>query len=186
MSLEQCNIAVQTVLPNSLIPAGTSLAVFARSLGAAITVGIGQNVFIQRLNAGLTSSLPELDPSIVTSVVSGSGATSLISNVQNATGGNDAIVNTVVQVYNDALTDSFYVAVALASLTLLPALGVEWKSTKKEQARRKQEEADEKEKKEAEKKVEAEKDGEVNSHPGEKDVEAETQDSVKDGESRDD
>ncbi|KAF2173022.1 hypothetical protein M409DRAFT_62654 [Zasmidium cellare ATCC 36951] len=137
MSLEQCNIAVQTVLPNSLIPAGTSLAVFARSLGSAITVGIAQNVFIQQLDSGLISSLPELDPSVVTGVLGGSGATDLIRNVQSATGGNETIVQTVLEVYNDALTDSFYVAVALACLTLLPALGVEWKTEmeEKEKAR---------------------------------------------------
>lgn len=160
VSLEQCNVAVQTVLPDNLIPAGTSLAVFARSLGAAVTVGIGQNVFIQQLQSGLTSSLPNLDPSVVTGVLGGSGATNLVDNVRKATNGNEGIVNMVLKVYNSALTDSFYVAVVLACLTLLPTLGVEWKSTKKEQKKKQEAEEERKKQESDEKEAEDENQGE--------------------------
>ena len=91
MSLEQCNIAVQTVLPDDKIPAGISLTVLARSIGGSLAIAISQNVFEQKLRQGLSKSLPDLDPSIV----SGSGATNLISNVQSAVGGNQAVVQMV-------------------------------------------------------------------------------------------
>lgn len=72
--------------------------------------------------------MPDLDPSIV----SGSGATNLITNVQNAVGGDQAIVKIVLSVYNDAVVKVFLVALILSAMTLPFALLVEWKSVKKE------------------------------------------------------
>lgn len=46
-SLEQCNIAVQTVLPKEKISAGISLIVFTRALGGAIGSSVGENVSLQ-------------------------------------------------------------------------------------------------------------------------------------------
>ncbi|EME50120.1 hypothetical protein DOTSEDRAFT_59249 [Dothistroma septosporum NZE10] len=132
LSLEQTNIAVQTVLAEKDIPAGTSLMVFARSLGGALAVGIGQTVFEQRLRGLLRSGVPELGTEVVNQLVSGSGATDLVRNVQMAVGGNQGIVKTVIGLYNTALTNSFYVAVAFSALTILPCLGIEWRSVKKE------------------------------------------------------
>lgn len=45
-SLEQCSIAVQTVLPKEKVSAGISLIVFARALGGAIGSSVGENVSI--------------------------------------------------------------------------------------------------------------------------------------------
>ena len=128
MSLEQCNIAVQTVLPDDKIPAGVSLMVFTRSLGGALSASVGQNVLEQQLRAGLSLALPNLNANIV----SGSGATDLISNVRAAAGGDEGVVQTVLAIYNHALTRVFLVAAILGCLTLVPAFAVEWKSVKKE------------------------------------------------------
>jgi hypothetical protein len=86
-------------------------------------------VFEQRLRTLLSEKIPTLDPSIVTTT---SGATNLISNVRAATDGNDSIVRSVLEVYNQAITNSFYAAAAFGGLTLVFALAVEWKSVKEE------------------------------------------------------
>ncbi|KAF2758755.1 putative efflux pump antibiotic resistance protein [Pseudovirgaria hyperparasitica] len=128
MSMEQCNVAIQTVLPQERIPAGTSLAVFARSFGGSLGAAIGQNVFEKRLNENLANVLPNLDKSIV----SGSGATNLIANVQAISGGDQGLVGQVLELYNNGITQAFLAALILAAMSLLPALLVEWKNVKKE------------------------------------------------------
>jgi hypothetical protein len=138
MSLELCQIACQTVLPESKIPSVISLNVFTRSLGGAVSVSIAQNIFLQKLKENLQSVVPELD----TEVISGSGATDLIANVQNATGGNEMIVREVVGLYNAALVKVFLVTVVFAAITFVAALGVEWKSVKKEKKQKAKEDVE--------------------------------------------
>jgi hypothetical protein len=96
MSLEQCNIAIQTVLPKEQIPAGTSLSILVRSLGGAISVAICQTVFEQKLNKNLENALPGIDASLI----SESGATTLVTNVHAALG-DSAMVNVVIGLYNE-------------------------------------------------------------------------------------
>ena len=146
MSLEQCNIAVQAVLPKDKIPAGTSLTIFARALGGALATPISQNIFERNLKSGLTRVLPHLN----VDMVSGTGATDLISKVQKLAGGDPGIVEKVLEVYNHAVTRTFLVALVLGCLTILPAVGMEWRSVKAN--KKKDEESNSKEKKsEAEK-----------------------------------
>ena len=140
MSIEQCNIAVQTVLPEDKVPAGISLNVFARSLGGTISLAIAQNVFEQKLRKNISGALPNFD----SSVISESGATNLVSNVRNATGGNQAEVQEVIQLYNNAVVRVFLVSLILAVISFIAALPVEWKSVKKEKKERKKDELNEK------------------------------------------
>ena len=128
MSLEQCNIAIQTVLPKEQIPAGISLGLLARSLSGSISVAICQNVFEQKLRANLAEILPNADLSIV----SGSGVTTLIANVQATAGGSLIDVQNIIKLYNEAVVQTFLVALILAAATLPAGLLVEWKSVKNE------------------------------------------------------
>ena len=73
IGLELPNIAVQTVLSEENVSIGTSLVVFARSLGGAIFVTVGQNIFSNRIISGMLSRVPALDPSVIL----GTGATKL-------------------------------------------------------------------------------------------------------------
>lgn len=128
MSLEQCNIAIQTVLPREKIPAGTSLIILVRSLGGSIAIAICQTVFEQKLRKNLADILPGADLSII----GGSGANTLVPNAQAELGGDKAAVQEVLDLYNNALVQAFLVALILGALTLPAALLVEWKSVKKE------------------------------------------------------
>ena len=129
MSLEQSNLAIQSSLPPHQIPAGISLAIFTRGLGGALAISIAQNVFESNLKSNLHDILPDLD----TKVITGSGATDLISNIRALVGGDEEMVSRIVGLYNGAVVKCFMVALILASLTLPAGLLVEWKSVKRKE-----------------------------------------------------
>ncbi|KAJ7886158.1 DHA14-like major facilitator [Mycena olivaceomarginata] len=118
--MQQPIIAAQTVLSLEDIPTGTSLVMFAQTLGGALFVSVGQNVFTNKLKDGLASQVPSLNPAIVLSA----GATSLRDSVD------PQFLPAVISAYNDALVSAFYVSVAMACLSLIGALAIEWKSVK--------------------------------------------------------
>ncbi|THW29062.1 MFS transporter [Aureobasidium pullulans] len=120
MGMQQILIAVQTVLPAADIPTGTAIVMFFQTLGGALFISVGQNVFTNKLVSGLKAAVPDLDPAIVLST----GATELKSAI------GEQYRDGVLQAYNDALTNSYYVAVALATLSIIGSAAVEWKSVK--------------------------------------------------------
>lgn len=120
LGMQQPLIAVQAVLPAADVPIGTAIIMFTQTLGGALFVSVGQNVFENRLLKGLQKSVPDLNPALV---VSG-GATSLVTSVPAAD------LAKVLVAYNDTLTQVFYVAVAMAALSLIGSLAMEWKSVK--------------------------------------------------------
>lgn len=93
---------------------------FCLSLGGALFIAVGQSIFTNRLSTNLATNVPILNPSIVLK----SGATSLRNAV-----GSDSLEGVLIA-YNDALTHAYYVSVAIASLSIIGALGMEWKSIK--------------------------------------------------------
>ncbi|KAI9781425.1 MAG: hypothetical protein M1839_006019 [Geoglossum umbratile] len=120
MGMQQPLMAVQTVLDITDIPIGTSVIIFAQTLGAALFVSVGQNVLTNRLVSGLIKAVPNLDPSIVLQT----GATSLKEVVD------PKYLSGVVFAYNRAIAQTFYVVTAMGCLTLIGSLGIEWKSVK--------------------------------------------------------
>ncbi|OQE40846.1 hypothetical protein PENCOP_c005G03415 [Penicillium coprophilum] len=127
IGIELANIAVQTVLSEKDVSIGTSLVVFARSLGGAIFVSVGQNIFSNHVVAGMRAQVPEIDPSVVLQ----SGATDLQRTVMQAASGQaDDVVTRVLEIYNDAIIQTFVVALALACVSIVGAVGVEWLSVK--------------------------------------------------------
>jgi hypothetical protein len=92
MGMQQPLIRAQTVLRLQDVPVGSSLLVLMQSLGGCIFLAVANDVFINRLISGLTA-VPGIDPRIVLSA----GAMNL--NFGPA----------VEMVYNDALTQTYYV-----------------------------------------------------------------------------
>ena len=93
---------------------------FCSTLGGALFIAVGQNIFTNRLSTNLATDVPILNPSIVLNT----GATSLRDAVGSAS------LEGVLKAYNDALTHTYYVSVAVACLSIIGALGMEWKSVK--------------------------------------------------------
>ncbi|KGO77802.1 Major facilitator superfamily domain, general substrate transporter [Penicillium italicum] len=118
--MQQSMIAVQVVLEFVDIPIGTAIIVFSQTLGGALFVSIGNNVFRNKLLAYLAKYAPTVDPALILKT----GATGLRAVV------NKADLPGVLHAYNDALTQTFIVGAAVASLSIIGALWVEWKSVK--------------------------------------------------------
>ncbi len=96
---------------------------FAQTLGGALFISVAQNIFTNRLLGNLAFSVPNLDASIVLKT----GATSLKDAITRV---NPNYLPNVLLSYNKAIDQTFYLSVAMASLSLVGALGVEWKSVK--------------------------------------------------------
>ena len=119
LGMQQAAMGAQTVLPKGDVPTGVSLMFFAQSLGGALFVSVGQNVFTNRLVTGL-AHVSGLDPSVVVRT----GATDLRKVVAPKD------LGMVLLAYNDALTHAFDAALAVSCLSILGALAMEWKSVK--------------------------------------------------------
>lgn len=113
-------IAVQTVLPDSMVPTALVMLSFAQQFGGIIILSIAQNVFLNRLTHNLATQVPGLNPSNVL----GSGALGLIDKIPVE------FRDQVLAAYNEALVDVFYIALGLTCLVVVSTLGIEWKSIK--------------------------------------------------------
>lgn len=120
LGMQQTIIAIQAVLPTADVPVGTAIIMFAQTLGGALFVSVAQNVFTNSLLKNLKSLVPDLDPAKVLAA----GATTLQQAIppQYLTG--------VREAYNGAITDTFYVGVALGAASIVGAVCFEWKSIK--------------------------------------------------------
>lgn len=123
MGMQQPLMAVQTVLDISDVPTGTAVLIFLQTLGGALFVSIAQNVFSNKLISGIAQYAPGLDPKIVLTI----GAT----NIQTYLAANEPqYLSGVILAYNDALVKAFTVATAMAALSIIGSVTVEWKSVK--------------------------------------------------------
>ncbi|PLB51510.1 MFS general substrate transporter [Aspergillus steynii IBT 23096] len=122
---QQGGVAAQAVLPLSKVSIGTSTVMFLQMLGGSVFVSVAQNIFTKRLITNLAAlNIPDFSPS---EVVNG-GATSLRSIVS------DSDLPDVLVAYNDALVEVFQLGLILACLSIIGALGVEWKNMKAKKA----------------------------------------------------
>ncbi|KZP00747.1 MFS general substrate transporter [Calocera viscosa TUFC12733] len=119
--MQQPVIAAQTVLPRNLMAMGTSLIMFAMTLGGAIFISAGQSVFTNALVRNLSSTVPNISAQMIVS----SGATELHNLVPQQ------YLPAVLVAYNDAITAAFKVSLVLACLSAPAALCMEWRSVKK-------------------------------------------------------
>ena len=119
LGFQQSALAAQAVLPKKDVPTGSALIFFAQSLGGAISVSIGGNVFTTNLVSGL-ANIPNLNSSTVLN----SGASELRRIVPTRD------IGVVLEAYNSGLTGSFMVGLVFACCSLVGALTMEWKSVK--------------------------------------------------------
>ncbi|KAJ7911086.1 putative efflux pump antibiotic resistance protein [Mycena leptocephala] len=125
LGMQQPFIAAQTVLKTNDVPPGTSLLVFLQTLGGALFVSIGQNIFTRHLAAGLARKVPGLDPRMVLNT----GATNLKTIIA------PQYLPAVLEVYNQALVSTYYIAIAMVSLSIFGALSMEWRNIKERRSR---------------------------------------------------
>ncbi|KAI1810496.1 MFS general substrate transporter [Poronia punctata] len=121
LGLQQPMIAVQTVLDIEDVPTGTSIIAFMQTLGGALFVSVGNSVFNNKLLAELADRLPA---DVTPQSVIDAGSTNLRKALPSE------LLPDIILSYNNALTTSFIVAVALVSFTIFGSAFVEWKSVK--------------------------------------------------------
>ncbi|MCJ1395326.1 hypothetical protein MMC18_008210 [Xylographa bjoerkii] len=123
MGSQQSFLATQVVLPRKDIPTGASLVFFAQSLGGSIAVSVASNVF----NSGFVSGLEAAAiPGLNTAAIINAGATELRTVVDPKD------LPLVLEIYNNAVVSAFMVSLALACASVLGAVGVEFRSVKKQ------------------------------------------------------
>ncbi|EAQ82879.1 hypothetical protein CHGG_11055 [Chaetomium globosum CBS 148.51] len=121
ISFQQPLMAVQTVLDMADVPTGTSLIIFMQTLGGALFVAVSQNVFTNKLVEYVAEYVPDVEnPSSILAV-----GTTTVKDVFDA-----AQLPGIKLAFNDALTQTFTVFTALAAISILGAVAVEWKSVK--------------------------------------------------------
>lgn len=112
-------IAAQAALPLADVAQGVAITFFAETLGGALFVSVGNNILNNKLvqNIGALNIL-RVDPHVIVKL----GATQLRNYVPE-----QYVAQTVVA-YNQALVKTFQVALIVACLSALGAVGMEWKS----------------------------------------------------------
>ncbi|KAK5000659.1 hypothetical protein LTR66_000506 [Elasticomyces elasticus] len=113
-------MAAQTVVDMKDVPTGTSLLIFLQTLGGALFVSIGQNVFTNKLVQGFAEHAPGVILRIVVSV----GVTALQAAIPKEFRAG------VTLAYSNAPVRAFTVATVVAAASFLGAIAVEWKSVK--------------------------------------------------------
>lgn len=112
--------AAQTVLPQRDIAIGVSLIQFAQLLGGTVFISVAQNLLSSRLLTGLTPLVPTLTRNALQNI----GATELRQLVAP-----DKLVQ-ALEVYNDGLRHTFYLATGLVAAISLSAATLQWNSVK--------------------------------------------------------
>ena len=120
LGMAQTLMAVQTCLPPRDVAIGTAILMFSQMLGGSLFVSVGQNVFENQLLKNLKAVVPDFPAGVVLST----GATELKNAVP------PQYISRVLVAYNAALTQTWYVSVALACLSTFGAVVLEWKSMK--------------------------------------------------------
>ncbi|KAH8585419.1 major facilitator superfamily domain-containing protein, partial [Bisporella sp. PMI_857] len=120
IGFQQSTVTAST-LQHKDIPVGTALVVFVNLFGGALFVAVAQNLFASRLIENLVAlNIPGVDPQTILHA----GAT----NLRNVVGSED--LPQVLVGYNDALVLTFQLGMIMSCLSVIGAVGVEWKSVK--------------------------------------------------------
>jgi hypothetical protein len=122
LGFQQAQLAAQTVLKRVDVPTGLALMVFLQTMGGAIFISVGQNILTSNLVSGITQIVEGVDPAMIVNT----GATELRHLVPADQ------LPAVLEVYNYALRQVFLISAGLSATAILGALGLEWKSVKKD------------------------------------------------------
>lgn len=115
---QQPILIAQTVLPAADIPTGTSLTTVCKLLGGTIFLSVSQSLFNTKLRDLVIQRLPQLNPDVLMTI----GAIELRSKLDAS------LIPTVASCYNDALKDVWWLLLALSTVSIIGALGIEWRS----------------------------------------------------------
>ncbi|KAH6651487.1 major facilitator superfamily domain-containing protein [Truncatella angustata] len=123
IGFQQPLIGVQTVLPKEDIPVGTSIVVFGQTIGAAIVLSAGESVFQNQLKQNIEKYLGIVVEDAHSLMTEGTTALAATLTPEQKP--------LLILAASKSLTQTFYVALAMAGLSIIGSLAMEWKSVKK-------------------------------------------------------
>jgi len=113
-------IAVQVVLSKKDMPVGNAIAIFFNSLGGGRIIKKKKNIFSNALITEIPKHTSGIDPRTIIAA----GAT----HIRKVTPPDQ--LGGVLLAYNNALSQSYVLAIACAGLAFVSSLGFEWRSVK--------------------------------------------------------
>lgn len=119
IGFQQPFMAVQAVLAKEDVAMGIAGITFSQTLGSAVLISVGQNVFINRLRENLAQAVPGVHQELIVNT----GVTELDTVIHDPT-----ILLLVKAAYGKSATQVYYLAAAMGCLMMLAACGVKWKS----------------------------------------------------------
>lgn len=122
LAFQQPYTAAQIVLSESQIPTALVSLSFTQEIGGIVALSVSQNVLVNRLVHNVAKKVPGLDIKKL--------LTKGILGVVDAAPAE--LRPAVIEGYNAALVDVFYIALGLVCMTLILSLLCEWKSVKDE------------------------------------------------------
>lgn len=123
IGFQQGAVAAQNVLPMMDVPTGTALVLFFQIFGGAVFVAVAQNLLASSLVEKLVAlDIPGLNPETI--IKAG------VTHLREAVG--PEFLPDVLVAYNASIVQTFRLALVLACVSLIGALGMEWKSVKKQ------------------------------------------------------
>lgn len=117
--MQQAAMAAQTCLDNKDVMIGVSLMFFFQGLGGAVWLAVAEVVFTNSLVKNL-KGIAGVTPEVIVH----SGATDLRNIVP------PQYLDAVLVAYNKAISDTLFIAVATAAVTIFSGLTMEWKNLK--------------------------------------------------------
>ncbi|KAF2773334.1 MFS general substrate transporter [Teratosphaeria nubilosa] len=125
MGLQQPLVAVQTALPAEYAAEATAIVIFFENFGGAVFLNAAQNVFNNKLVQEIVDEKINVDAGTLLS----EGATTISQLVK------PEYLDAVKSAYNKAVTQTFYVAVVTAALSLAGSALIPWLSVKQRDVR---------------------------------------------------
>lgn len=117
-------VAVQTVLAPEDVPMGIAIIQFGQGVGPAVFVTYAQTIFAGQLIEDLAKYAPSVDAKALATM----GLADLKSHVGKAN------LEAALMGYDKAVTQTFYLPLALSCATMVGSLSMEWRSVKKKRS----------------------------------------------------
>ncbi|KAI9685961.1 MAG: hypothetical protein M1820_010699 [Bogoriella megaspora] len=119
--LQQPLIAIQTALPDHQVSEGTAIMIFVQTFGGTVFIAVAQNVFNNKLIENVIAQHIPVNPAALLS----QGALQISKLVE------PQFLDELKYAYNKSLTQTFYVPVATAGLSILGSVFIPWLSVRK-------------------------------------------------------
>ncbi|KAL8407366.1 hypothetical protein RB594_006268 [Gaeumannomyces avenae] len=132
IAFQQPMVAAQSVLGDDDMPIGISVILFGQAIGTALALSVAETVFSSRLRTNISDMA---GAALGRHTLIEGGAQGIIKAITES----DGSLAQLMKAYNKAITQSFYVPVAMASLSVVGAVAIEWRNVKREEARRRRE-----------------------------------------------